>query len=62
MHGTADPKAKVEEGHGVYAAVPGNKEFRLFESAGHESYVALNPEAWRAAVGKILETAAGPRK
>ncbi|MEI6149626.1 MAG: alpha/beta fold hydrolase, partial [bacterium] len=37
MHGTDDPRARVEEGRRVFSAVPGDKQFKEFPSAGHES-------------------------
>jgi pimeloyl-ACP methyl ester carboxylesterase len=57
MHGTDDPRAKLEEGQRVYAAAPDPKTFQLFEGVGHESYLSVRPEQWKAAVAELLKTA-----
>jgi pimeloyl-ACP methyl ester carboxylesterase len=54
MHGTDDPRARLNEGRRVYDAVPGVKAFREFPSVGHEAYVAKYPDAWKAAVASHL--------
>lgn len=57
MHGTDDPRARVEEGRRVFAAVPGDKQFKEFPSAGHESYLGRFPVAWKATVEAFLKKA-----
>jgi alpha-beta hydrolase superfamily lysophospholipase len=56
MHGTDDPRARLEEGRRVFAAVPGTKQFKEFTSAGHESYSTRFPADWRATVETFLNT------
>ncbi len=55
MHGHDDPRATLDEGHRVFDAVPGVKEFVLFDDSGHESYCAAHPGEWRNAVEKMIE-------
>jgi pimeloyl-ACP methyl ester carboxylesterase len=57
MHGTDDPRARIEEGRRVFDAVPGIKQFKEFPAIGHESYVSRYPAEWTAAVGAFLEIA-----
>ncbi|MDP6490712.1 MAG: alpha/beta fold hydrolase [Kiritimatiellia bacterium] len=57
MHGTDDPRAKLEEGQRVYAAAPDPKTFQLFEGVGHESYLSIRPEQWKAAVAELVADA-----
>jgi pimeloyl-ACP methyl ester carboxylesterase len=54
MHGTDDPRAKLEEGQRVFAAAPDPKTFLAFEGVGHESYLACSPQHWKAAVAKLI--------
>jgi len=54
MHGADDPRARLEEGRNVYAAVPGTKEFKTFPSIGHESYQSRFPADWEGTVGDFL--------
>jgi pimeloyl-ACP methyl ester carboxylesterase len=55
MHGANDPRATVADGRRVFAVAPGPKEFKEFESAGHEAYVSMYPDEWRTAVAKIMK-------
>jgi pimeloyl-ACP methyl ester carboxylesterase len=55
MHGTDDPRARLEEGRRVFAAVPSDKQFKEFPSAGHESYLSRFPVAWKATVEGFLK-------
>ena len=55
MHGTDDPRARIEEGRRVFSAVPGDKQFKEFPAIGHEAYVASYPGEWTATVGAFLK-------
>ena len=55
MHGSNDSRATVAEGRRVFAAVRGPKEFKEFASVGHEAYVSMHPDEWRAAVAKVIK-------
>lgn len=59
MHGTRDPRATLPEGRRVCAAVPGVKVFKEFENAGHESYISIVPDEWKATVSNFLKKYAG---
>ena len=54
LHGTDDPRAPIAQARRVYAAVPGAKDFVSFPGAGHASYAAGHPDAWRAAVHPFM--------
>jgi len=56
MHGTDDPRARIEEGRRVYEAVPGIKQFKEFPSIGHDSYVSRYPGDWTETVKGFLKT------
>lgn len=61
MHGSEDPRARLEEGRRVFDAVPGPKVFKAFASTGHEAYIAGHPAEWTAAVAKIIVQTKGKR-
>lgn len=54
MHGTADPRARIEEGRRVFAAVHGRKWFREFPGLGHAAAVISFPKEWKETVGQFL--------
>jgi len=54
LHGSADPRATVEEGRRVFAAVNEPKRFEEFPGLGHESALGRFPEMWKEAVGSFL--------
>ena len=60
MHGANDPRAKLAEGRRVFDAVPGPKEFKEFEAIGHESYAAVRPVEWKAAVAALMNKVLNP--
>ena len=60
MHGTEDPRARIEDGHRVYEAACGPKQFHAFRSAGHESYVSRFPEEWKATVSAFMTQVRAP--
>lgn len=60
MHGTEDPRARIEDGRRVYEAARGPKRFHAFRSAGHESYVARFPDEWQATVSAFMAQVRSP--
>jgi alpha-beta hydrolase superfamily lysophospholipase len=54
LHGAADPRARLEEGRQVFAAVPGRKTFKEFPRIGHEASVVHFPEEWKQTVSQFL--------
>ena len=62
MHGTDDPRAKVEDGRRVFAAVPSSKQFKEFPSIGHESYFSRYPAEWKATVAAFMESGGSTRQ
>jgi len=58
LHGTADPRARLEEARRVFDAVSAPKRFKEFPTLGHESSVTRFPAAWKEAVGQFLKDAA----
>jgi hypothetical protein len=54
LHGTADPRAHIEEARHVFSAVPGAKTFEEFPGVRHEPAVVRCREQWKAAVEKFL--------
>jgi len=56
MHGTDDPRATLAEGHRVFDTAPEPKTFIEFTATGHESYVSIHPEKWKATVRIFLST------
>jgi len=62
MHGTDDPRARIEEGRRVFAAVLGVKQFKEFPSIGHAAYVSRYPGEWTETVGAFLKEAVDKRQ
>jgi pimeloyl-ACP methyl ester carboxylesterase len=60
MHGTDDPRARIEEGRRVYDAVPCIKQFKEFPSIGHDSYVSRYPGDWTETVKRFLKRVSNP--
>jgi len=54
LHGTADPRAHIEEARRVFAAVPASKRFKGFPAVGHEASVVRFPAEWNETVGMFL--------
>lgn len=55
LHGRLDPRAKWDEGHRVWEALRSpRKTFVLFDTAGHESYWAVEGDRWHQAVSRFL--------
>lgn len=57
MHGVNDPRVTIIESCRVFAAAPGLKEFKEFESVGHESYASIYPAEWTTAVKELIKKA-----
>lgn len=55
LHGTADRRARIEDGRRVFDAVKGEKYFVPLEGAGHERCYEEHPAEWTAAVEEFLE-------
>jgi uncharacterized protein len=54
MHGGLDRRVTREQAGAIFTALAGPKEFQRFASAGHESYLAREPDKWRAVVTSFL--------
>jgi hypothetical protein len=55
LHGADDPRATVAQARRVFDAVPGTrKQFVVFENAGHDSYLANQPDRWQSAIQPFL--------
>ena len=54
LHGAHDPRATLQEGMAVFRNLSGPKQFEVFAGAGHEAYLAAQPEQWRRAVAQFL--------
>jgi uncharacterized protein len=57
LHGTADPRAHIEEARRVFAAVPGPKYFKEFPALGHEASLVRFPGEWKETVSHFLAEA-----
>ena len=60
LHGTDDPRARVEEARRVFAAVPSAKRFREFPGIGHISAVVRFPREWKETVHQFLSEVGNP--
>lgn len=54
LHGAEDERATLAQAQRVYAAVPRDKTFRIFDGAGHGSLASRQPAAWKAATARFL--------
>jgi pimeloyl-ACP methyl ester carboxylesterase len=54
LHGTADPRAHIEEARRVFAAVSAPKRFKEFPAVGHEASVVRYPAEWNETVRQFL--------
>ena len=54
LHGEEDSRATRDEARRVFDAVPGRKQFVVFDQSGHASYIANHPQRWRKAVAEIV--------
>lgn len=55
VHGTADKTVPVEMAQRLYEACPTRKELLLVEGAGHAESIVYDPEAYHAAIRRLLE-------
>ena len=58
LHGSDDPRARIDEARRVFAAAPGKKVFLEFPGLGHQTGIARFPTEWKQAVGQLLKEAA----
>lgn len=56
LHGTEDPRARVDEARQVFEAIGGPKHFQSFPQLGHESSLRHHPGDWHRAVTPFLRT------
>jgi hypothetical protein len=56
LHGTDDPRARVDEARQVFDAIAGPKHFQSFPQLGHEPVVRHHPEDWLRAITPFLRT------
>jgi alpha-beta hydrolase superfamily lysophospholipase len=56
LHGTDDPRARIEEGRRVYAALPASKRFAALPAIGHESYIFRHRQQWMDTVREFLKS------
>jgi uncharacterized protein len=54
MHGSNDPRARIEEARQVFDVVSVRKEFKQFPGTGHEGYIARFSLEWEQTVGRFL--------
>lgn len=59
MHGANDPRVSMTEAKRVFDALAGEKRRMAFNDAGHESYLAAEPDAWRKSAAAFLSEKAG---
>lgn len=55
MHGRRDPRVSVAQVRSICAKLSGEKRLALFPRAGHESYLAIDPESWRRTIEEFLD-------
>jgi len=58
LHGTADPRAHLEEARRVFDAVSAPKRFKEFPNLGHEAAATRFPTEWKQTVRQFLQDAA----
>jgi len=56
LHGSGDPRARVEEARRVFDAIPGRKEFREFPTSVHASLYDTHRADWTRTVGVFLKS------
>jgi hypothetical protein len=54
LHGGRDSRVTGPQAESVYAALAGEKQFVVFDDAGHEAYLGHSPREWVAAVSAFL--------
>jgi alpha-beta hydrolase superfamily lysophospholipase len=56
LHGTDDPRARVNEARQVFDAISGPKHFQSFPQLGHEPALRHHPEDWHRVLTPFLRT------
>jgi pimeloyl-ACP methyl ester carboxylesterase len=56
LHGTDDPRARVDEARQVFDAIAGPKHFQSFPQLGHEPALRVHPEDWHRALTPFVRT------
>lgn len=59
LHGGADPQVSSEQMQVIHDNLRGDKRLHVFDGLGHESFVQLRPEEWKAVVGRFLGESVG---
>ena len=54
LHGENDPRAVLQQSRRIFDSLPGEKRMKIFRGVKHESCLAADPQAWRAAVAGFL--------
>jgi alpha-beta hydrolase superfamily lysophospholipase len=54
LQGAKDTRVTKEQADSLYENIPGEKQLEMFENAGHESYLAVSPQAWQLVVSQFL--------
>lgn len=54
LHGRHDNRAKLPEAVAIYRNLPGHAQLEVFETAGHESYLAVDSERWNHIIKTFL--------
>ena len=59
MHGSKDPRVNREQSESIFQRLAGEKDFVVFEGAGHESYLVAQPELWKQKIVGFLSEKVG---
>jgi pimeloyl-ACP methyl ester carboxylesterase len=54
LHGEADVRVTQAQAEAIYRNLAGDKQLVTLAGAGHDSYLATDPSAWKAAVRRFL--------
>jgi alpha-beta hydrolase superfamily lysophospholipase len=54
LHGSEDVRVTKAQAQTIFEQVSGDKQFEVFEGLGHQSFVAVRAEAWKAWVSPFL--------
>jgi alpha-beta hydrolase superfamily lysophospholipase len=54
LHGAKDPRVLPEQAEAIFQNLAGDKHYKVFETAGHESLLAVSPEEWKESVAEFL--------
>ncbi|MEM7345321.1 MAG: alpha/beta fold hydrolase [Chloroflexota bacterium] len=55
LHGSDDPRVTLDQAENLFDHLPSPKQFKVFEAAGHESYLQTNNRQWNEVVSTFLE-------